>query len=900
MVASKPTFTMREAPVGASTDRAGLSELLLSKEWSRMPTKTMELANDAHLAYSIKIEDTVPASTTEELGSSLSLASAIEVVASGVEGAVDGATTMSARSSILLRRFCSVLDRYLAAHPDRLCIADESLKLPNATNRIVVGPDKSEEAFNSEYCDRTLFLVQCLLQLGQDAYRWQEEKAMQIGLELNGKFKALLPTAREKTMKFSAACQFQNSHLQNSGDRLGPATSVAYADFYVSCGDEVIATLESKPQCNARAVGILARERNDSLRLSERGATKLDSWDTELLLRIASQSAVTGLKMGMLVADWGRVLLPYEVIRETSRQESLTEARIVFSSTPCYNDIFGGAKALDDAKRDVSAGFQDQTPGLELTSLPNAVFYLLAWVLRVVEETDIETGIAEEDGKAGALDGPSDREAGPSSKRGPPDGDRYEESTARSRRSHASGSAPVATLAGQKISGSSTGKGDKGKGKSMGEAKCKGKGKGKGMSEGEAKAIVKTESKGTNQGEGKAMVKAMGEGENKGSWTRHDYDALVRCFRLVTTYISSYTPVNDDTFATVHLCLLHKAHLEDDNGGEHELDHQGGQSCFRVLRYPSSDEVEALLKVQRIPLVDQEPGDRSNWRLERDDDPPMEEQDRLDIQQRTMRELRVFLRCQDLQGSTIPKLYGVVSPRNYPLSTAHKLMVQSLAGGPIANLHSKFFLVWRKELVSGAMHAISSLHSRSVWHGDLSNSNIRVEWRRYSSPAEHSSIYKTIQPLAVLAAVEKAQHSMQISDKDLEAAADKLSTAADAENSAIVLNSTSSPLEDLKTTILPHIWLIDFAESKPRGGPSAPLCRITEDERHSVKRGVRESVRIWELGRLLEACGEVLEVPLYLVRQDRVSWPKFDRSEGMTCVLPLADSIAVTRNQALA
>ncbi|PWN18182.1 hypothetical protein BCV69DRAFT_87800 [Microstroma glucosiphilum] len=714
------------------------------------------------------------------------LSAAIEVVTCGVEDTSNEATTMSARSYILLERFCSVLDLYLAAHPEKLCITDESLKLPNATTRIVVGPDTGEEGSNAEYCDHILFLVQYLLQLGQDAYRWQESGTMQVGVRLTGEFKALLPTALDKPIRISSGHDIRTSHLNRLADKLGPAARIVDANFYVSRGDRVIATIESNPECDARAVGIITRDRTDPFRLSEVGSAKMDGWDTKLLLQLASQCAVTGLKMGLLVADWGRILLPYEVIREPTGPDpgteapTLSRARIVFSSTPCYDDVLGGPHALLNAKRTISERLQDLSSRLQLRSLPNAVFYLLAWVLQAVEEANVKTEIAEREGKAtrgSAPDGPSDREAGPSSKRGPPDGDREEGSATKSRGSRASGS----SRAGQKDPGSSTGESNKGKGK----------------------------------GKGRAVVKTQSEGENKSSEIRRDYNDLIRRCRLVTTYLSSYTPVNSGTFATVHSCLVQTAELRDGDGDRHQSDHLGGQPNPKISRPPSSDEVEALLKIQRVPLVRHGLWTRIDPRVESPyDDPPTKEEDMIDIQHRTMRELRVYLQCQDLQGLVIPQLYGVVAPRNFPFSSAHKLMIQSLEGEPIAHLHRKFFSLWRKEIIDSAIHAISSLHSRSVWHGDLSNSNVRVEWRQFDSLVEQPSIYKFIHASKVLAAIEQAQRSMGISDKEFDAAADKLSTAADAEDSAIVLTSTSSPLENLKMTIRPHIWLIDFAESK--------------------------------------------------------------------------------------
>jgi hypothetical protein len=745
--------------------------LWLSREPGQAPTPISELQNDPLLGYPVRVEDDVEYTATKTIPRPSSTAAAVaslNVLASGVEDNTGG-ETMLARSCALFDRFGRVLDAYLSRHPEKARLAQERLVMPNAASRIFVDPDMNEEAFNAEYSERTLYLVQCLLELGQEAVRWQET----IVKEVDAEYTALLPTSPTETVRIATSRHLRDKLLisESSVLRLGQSSEIANADFYVVCGEQVIATMESKPGCNPREIGILVRDRLDPFDLAQDEDVKAKDWDSTLLLQLASQSAATALSMGCLIADWGRVLLPYEVKREPCTDDErgtaaeVSKARIIFSSTPSFYDVLGGPNALVAAKRDVCSGLQNSnSKSFQFTSLPNAVFYILAWVLRAVEAArDQEKELVQEPARAGdeSSNPPEDRV-----ERGPPDSDPSDRDAQKPRGADRSASGPVAPRAGQK---GHSGGGDK-----------------------------------SRQGKGKE--------------TRHhdDYEALVQQFRLLTTYTSSYTPIDEGTFATVHLCLVKKALLDSAVGGDHQSDHLGGKSSFKVLPYASLDEVDALLKVQRVPLEQQHRGGKIDWRLEEPDGPPMSEEDRIDIQRRTMRELSVFLRCQDVQGLFIPKLYGVVSPRNCPLSTAHKLMIQCIEGGPVSKIPRKMYLLWREELVTSAVRALGMLHSRAVWHGDISNNNILVEWRKYGAHALESSTYERVEPEQVLEAVQEAQDNMGISEEDFKPQVDKFRAAdADAgEDSAIVLTPTSSPLQSLKATIRPHIWFIDFAESE--------------------------------------------------------------------------------------
>ncbi|PWN20305.1 hypothetical protein BCV69DRAFT_283181 [Microstroma glucosiphilum] len=778
MDAPQRTFSMRGPPVDAPCDTPFTPELWLSRKPGEAPTPISQLRDDPLLGYPIIIQDDVEYTSTKTIPrtSSRGAVASLNILASGVEDSTGG-ETMLVRSLSLLDKFGKILDPYLSNFPEKAGIAREKLVLPNAASRICVHSDMSETAFNSQYSDITLYLVQCLLELGQEAIRWQEQGVKKQMKEYGMEYEALLPTSPDETVRI-----IPSRHLQDSlpswsfpAGTLDQSTTVGYSDFYVVCGKQVIASIEARPGWGPEEIGVLVRDRLDPFVLQDEADTTTHTSD-ETLLEIASHSAATGLSVGLLMADWGRILLPYEVPRQPYQgNESATspegsKARIIFSSTPSFYDVLVGPKALDTANREVCGGLQDSnSKNLHFMSLSNAVFYMLAWVLQAVEKArGQEEDFVQEPARAGGerLNSAEDRGAGPSSKRGPPDSDTSDRLAQKPRGGHRSASGPVAPRASQK---KSSGGGDSG-----------------------------------------------GKGEGKETLHGDDYEALVQESRPLTTYISSYTPIGDGTYATVHLCLFKKSILDSSLGDDHQSKHLGGKSMLQVLPYARLDELEALLKVQRVPLAEEDRGSKIDWRLEEPDGPPLSEEDRFDIQRRTVRELRVYLQCQELQGLIIPKLYGVVSPRNYPPSTAHKLMLQCIYGGPIRNVPRKMYLLWREELVASAVQALSMLHSRSVWHGDISTSNIMVEWRKYDASALGSSRHERVEPEQVLEALQKAQDNMGISEADFKTQLDKL-RAADADAVkyfGIMPTPTLSPFDVLKITIRPHVWLIDFADSE--------------------------------------------------------------------------------------
>jgi serine/threonine protein kinase len=217
------------------------------------------------------------------------------------------------------------------------------------------------------------------------------------------------------------------------------------------------------------------------------------------------------------------------------------------------------------------------------------------------------------------------------------------------------------------------------------------------------------------------------------------------------------------------------------------------------------------LKVQRVPLEPDSAADLPEPRFE--DGPPLRHEDQVDIRERTAREIEIFQRCRDLQGTILPRLYGLVSPEDYPRSSAPKLMLQHLDAEPVGRSDYMWRCIWGDFIQQAVKEAFSKLHARRVCHRDVSTSNILVEWRRKASG---SSATRRLGTAKLRELVQQAQDQMQLSRREFTTAARKSGEYAgvDADgDSGLALEVSESPINRLRDAIKPHIWLIDFAGS---------------------------------------------------------------------------------------
>ncbi|CAO1629733.1 unnamed protein product [Sympodiomycopsis kandeliae] len=161
-------------------------------------------------------------------------------------------------------------------------------------------------------------------------------------------------------------------------------------------------------------------------------------------------------------------------------------------------------------------------------------------------------------------------------------------------------------------------------------------------------------------------------------------------------------------------------------------------------------QAKTFLKIHRQPTEDEE------WE-ERRCAPSLlcwDDQSIASIQSRTEIEVAAYQRLKPLQGTAIPKLLGLVPSHLPPESHSCKLLVEAV-GTSLAQLFTEqasLCSLWRQELYRGTLKAIGSCHSLGVVHGDLHLGNIVAEW---------SSGKQTVSPDHVLSLTQIARQKVK-------------------------------------------------------------------------------------------------------------------------------------------
>lgn len=742
------TFTVRHS----NLDRLFPDETWLSLDPGNTASLMRDCRDDSGFGYFINVEETPPSNesiTTDTTPGSKArdLFKDLAITSSGVEE--NSATTgISAKSARLLDELLGIVDAYLADDPGRAMLARRKLLGPKLANHILVDEGTEEVPFNWLYERRTLYLTEALVDLGQAACRWRHAEALKDSVDLP----TPLPIAQDAKILILSGPRAKDSDITVSG-KIAAAAAQADADYYVTLGPQIIATLESNPHCSAGDTGELVRTRPDPLRQqAPAGGVHCPSEIEKLLLQLCSQPVAAKCQHGLLVADWGRLLLPYEV--RSSKTES-SRAELLFATVGSYCDVRQGEPACATANHESKAGLAEPESSFRLEHLPNTVFFLLGWILQVIESLQESTSHPQE--------AEAEAEAKPAAAE-PSDDDREEPAPpAKRARRNTKGAPPTRS----------------------------------------SKRISETYSK-----------------SSKGA--KDDTESPTHRLSLITDYVCTHGPIRGGTFAAVHECVVKRSHLEGKSvrasGQSQELN---GRSAFGVLPDLGPGDCHTYLKVQRVPSMP----DPNAWlpepRFEGPDELLPSDEDRRGICERTVQEIRVFEHCEDLQGTVIPRLYGLVSPENYPRSSAHKLMLQHLCARSLGSLKPVWRHLWRHDLRYAIKAAFGQLHARRVCHGDVSSSNILVEWRKVASAdsgSTSSPVSETLESWTLRGLIGDAQDQMQLDNKAFLAVARSLGERGviDSEgNSGLALEApaSQSPLGHLRTVVKPHVWLIDFADS---------------------------------------------------------------------------------------
>ncbi|PWN20907.1 hypothetical protein BCV69DRAFT_298707 [Microstroma glucosiphilum] len=677
------TFTVRE-PKATNTDPGGPEELWLSSDPGRNVSSMESCGSDQAFNYFVRVRGNpsnheTKSTHTDSRSKARALLDHVTIVSSGLEE--DSKPSIWTRSCHLLDGLSQIINAYLVDDPGRARIVREDLVAPpKLAVPILVDRGTQEVPFNWQYERRTLYLTETLVQLGQDACRWKESEAEKTGLP----FVSPLPTSLDSEIHIVSSPRADASRTQ-ARFKIAQAADDAEADFYVTLGSRVLATMESKPYCSARNIGTLVRARCNPFKQQEAGEVYTDSDTLELLLQLGSQPLAAECRQGILVADWGRLLLPYQ-LENGDRGDG--ELRLVFSSTGSYCDVREGHQACERATAESRAELSGQdSPVFSFQQFPNTVFFLLGWILQAIEDLkkDAKSVQEPEDSKAKSTQ--------------PSEDDRKSARFAESSRGAA--------------------------------------------------------------------------------------DSGTEVLPFLNSYICTSGPILGGTFAAVHLCVIDCDYLE----GRKTLSPREqfkGRPAFGVVPDLGPNYCHAYMKVQRVPSTP-EPESLPEARFEGPDDPP---------------------------GALIPRLFGLVPSDEYPRSSADKLMLQCLRAEPIWSLLEEWRDLWGREIYHAVEAAFAELHARRVCHGDVSVSNILVEWRRVASTGSGATIAETVEDWELGGLIGEAQRQMRLSGKAYAAAARQLSELDGTQgDSGLALEVNDSPLSRLKAEIKPHVWLVDFADA---------------------------------------------------------------------------------------
>ncbi|PWN21024.1 hypothetical protein BCV69DRAFT_282527 [Microstroma glucosiphilum] len=731
------TFTVH----ASNHDRLFPDETWLSGDPGTTASRMSDCRDDQAFGYYIHVEKSRPkdeplTTYTYSRAGARALFNDLAITSSGIEEHSD-TTSISANSSRLLTELLDIIDAYLANDPGRALLAQRKLLAPKLENHILVDQGMEEVPFNWSYERKTLHLTEVLIELGQAACRWRGAELEKTGSE----FKTPLPCSPSSKILIVSRPRAKDLRLAASR-AIVEAAELADADYYVTLGSEIVATIESKPHCSAQDTGKLVRTRNDPFGQREGQGIFTGPETLKLLFQLCSQPVAAACQSGLLVGDWGRLMLPYEVRRSNTDPG---QARLVFASVGSYCDVLDGEQASTAASEQSRAGLAGQdSPSFRFDHLPNTVFFLLGWILQVVHglqesPSHVQEGEAEAKPAATESDDNDREDPGPPAKR------------------------------------------------------------------------PRQDPKGATAFRSSAMASTSSEG------ARDNLDSPTNPLPLITDYVCSSGPIFGGTFAALHWCVVQRSHL----AGRTPSGERKGRPALGLLPRLGPGDCHTILKVQRIPSMPDPDASLPEARFEGPDEPTPSDEDRQGIRERTAQEISIFEHCKDLQGVTIPRLYGLVAPEDYPQSSAHKLMLQDLSAHTIASVERLWRHLWGDDLVRAVRTAYTQLHARRVCHVDVSNSNILVEWRKIASIDSiftSSSVPETLESWTLRDLVEDVQKQMQLDDKAFLALARSLGERGviDSEgDSGLTLEApaSQSPLDHLRTAVKPHVWLVDFADS---------------------------------------------------------------------------------------
>ncbi|CAO1628425.1 unnamed protein product [Sympodiomycopsis kandeliae] len=157
--------------------------------------------------------------------------------------------------------------------------------------------------------------------------------------------------------------------------------------------------------------------------------------------------------------------------------------------------------------------------------------------------------------------------------------------------------------------------------------------------------------------------------------------------------------------------------------------------------YGASMSIAEWRSAKTILKVHREPIDEDEWRDVKYA-PSLLPADRrstsASVQERTAVEVAAYQRLKSLQGTFVPKLIGLVPPHMPPESCSWKIFLEVVGSplGQLSNEQSDLCILWRSQIYKATVEAVRACHALGIVHGDLHLGNIVAEWLTIES-AQH-------------------------------------------------------------------------------------------------------------------------------------------------------------------
>ncbi|CAO1621048.1 unnamed protein product [Sympodiomycopsis kandeliae] len=313
------------------------------------------------------------------------------------------------RGQHIMVRMRAILDEFLQSnreHKQRNVIGNDKLPGPDADIMAFDLRCSPETTVNNKLDEKIGYLVNDVLSLCQKAARWKRD---QLAQQQTQQQDYDWPVPLDEPLRLLPGSKASNGSPYDHADR-----RASIPDFVALSGNTEIGCCESKPRAIPSAAGKLVLAKYDPLTATmntvlqrERSRGQLGhsssadttspdiAWQDKLLLQITSQLFLRNVRSGILLGDYGKMLVHYQLLPIPNPDSSSSQRRrfyLSFSDAAVYtkvplrefrpgsddDPIIQAAQATLDAS---TARGDDSAHQLQFDCRPGIVWSIVLWIL---------------------------------------------------------------------------------------------------------------------------------------------------------------------------------------------------------------------------------------------------------------------------------------------------------------------------------------------------------------------------------------------------------------------------------------------------------------------------------------------------------------------------------------